>query len=110
MSDIKLSPCPCCGGKGKIKERIGGYFPFYAILCDCGLRTKDMPSPELAAEIWNTRKPIEKVGLKVRNRHSGKAGVVLREWESGSIQVLESVEPFVICTHDSWSTLEVIDD
>ena len=55
MSDIELSPCPCCGGKGEIKERIGGYFPFFAIICECGLRTKDMPEPGMAVKIWNTR-------------------------------------------------------
>lgn len=49
-------------------------------------------------------------GTYVVNKRSGKKGVVLREWkETGQVQVLESVEPFVVCTHGSWQTLEVID-
>lgn len=48
------------------------------------------------------------VGLKVRNKISGKCGIVLHINSSGSIAVLESIEPKVVNTHDSWKTLEVI--
>ncbi len=48
-------------------------------------------------------------GDKVRNINSGVVGVVLRETESGSVQVLEKINPIVICTHDNWNTLEFIE-
>lgn len=48
------------------------------------------------------------IGLKVRNKISGKCGIVLHINSSGSIAVLESIEPKVVNTHDSWKTLEVI--
>lgn len=50
------------------------------------------------------------VGKRVINKRSGKIGVILRITESDSIQVLEKITPCVICTHDNWSTLELIDD
>lgn len=49
---------------------------------------------------------FSKTGLKVQNKRTLKFGVVLRETESGSVQVLESIEPYIICTHDNWTTLK----
>ena len=50
------------------------------------------------------------VGMPVRNKRSGKIGVILHKWESGSIAVLEKISPRVINTHENMSTLEVITD
>lgn len=47
-------------------------------------------------------------GKQVRNLNSGKVGIILRINKSGSIQVLENIEPEVICTHDNWNTLELL--
>lgn len=49
-------------------------------------------------------------GKRVRNKNSGVVGVVLREFKTGQVQVLERIEPLVINTHDSWKTLELVDD
>lgn len=49
-------------------------------------------------------------GIPVRNKRNGKIGIVLRQWKSGSIAVLESINPRVINTHDSWNTLEIVTD
>lgn len=49
-------------------------------------------------------------GKIVKNKRDEKVGVVLREFETGQIQVLEKIESKVINTHDSWETLEVIED
>ena len=35
---------------------------------------------------------------------------VLHQWKSGSVAVLESINPRVINTHDSWNTLEIVTD
>lgn len=52
----------------------------------------------------------EIVGMSVKNKRDGSIGVVLHQWNSGSIAVLENINPRVINTHDSWSTLEIITD
>lgn len=50
------------------------------------------------------------VGIPVRNKRDGRIGIVLHQWESGNVAVLESINPRVINTHDSWNTLEIVTD
>ena len=50
------------------------------------------------------------VGIPVRNKRDRRIGIVLHQWESGSVAVLESINPRVINTHDSWNTLEIVTD
>ena len=53
----------------------------------------------------------QNTGKLVKNKIDGKIGIVLREWEeTGQIQVLERIQPKVINTHDSWKTLELIEE
>lgn len=41
-------------------------------------------------------------GKQVRNKKSGEIGI--------AATVLERIEPKVICTHDSWDTLELVEE
>ena len=50
------------------------------------------------------------VGMPVKNKRDGRIGVVLHQWESGSVAVLENINPQIINTHDNWSTLEILTD
>ena len=50
------------------------------------------------------------VGMPVKNKRDGRIGIVLHQWKSGSVAVLESINPRVINTHDSWNTLEIVTD
>lgn len=52
----------------------------------------------------------QNTGKLVKNKIDGTIGVVLREWETGQIQVLENIQPKIINTHDSWETLELIEE
>ena len=52
----------------------------------------------------------EIVGMPVKNKRDERIGVVLHQWKNGSVAVLENINPQVINTHDSWSTLEIITD
>lgn len=52
----------------------------------------------------------ELIGIPVKNKIDGKIGIVLHQWKSGSVAVLEKISPRVINTHDSWNTLEIITD
>ena len=62
------------------------------------------------ARIKELEEERQLVGMPVRNKRSGKIGIVLHQWESRSIAVLENISPRVINTHDSWDTLEKITD
>lgn len=82
-------------------------------ICKCKFDTLDGAIADLEKQILLGRvisyTKASLTGLKVRNKNSGKMGVVLRVTESGSVQVLEKIEPYVICTHDNWNTLEIIE-
>ena len=51
-----------------------------------------------------------RLAYRVKNLRSGKIGIVINIFNNGSIAVLEKVSPLVINTHDSISTLKIIDD
>ncbi len=65
-------------------------------------------------DLYQKEKDMHKnTGKLVRNKRDGKIGIVLREWETGQITVIEKIREeggIVINTHDSWKTLEVIED
>lgn len=65
-------------------------------------------------EIIDKNKELEEerqiVGMPVRNKRDGRIGIVLHQWKSGSVAILESINPRVINTHDSWNTLEIVTD
>lgn len=62
MSDeIKLKPCPFCGGKAKLRKneffRVADWWYAACGNPDCGVyaETVDRPTPQEAAELWNRR-------------------------------------------------------
>lgn len=65
---------------------------------------------KLQKENEELKKERQIVGMPVRNKRDGRIGIVLHQWESGSVAVLESINPRVINTHDSWNTLEIVTD
>lgn len=54
MEELKLKPCPFCGGKAEYKELIGKYFKIYSVRCTCGA-CRIGKSKDDAIEIWNGR-------------------------------------------------------
>ncbi len=51
-----LSPCPFCGGAGKLMYKSMCGSIFYRIECEeCGVRTEHMSLPLMAEEKWNRR-------------------------------------------------------
>lgn len=65
---------------------------------------------ELRERVKELEEERQLIGIPVRNKRDGAIGIVLHQWKSGSIAVLENINPRVINTHDSWSTLEIITD
>lgn len=57
-----------------------------------------------------TTQKFKNTGKLVRNTRSGVIGVVLREHITGQVQVLESIQPYIINTHDNWDTLELVEE
>ena len=67
MSEIKLLPCPFCGGEAKFIT--GSPFIWeHAVACgECGTATRMIGgvTPSMArnrvAQVWNTRKPMQEI-------------------------------------------------
>lgn len=58
MNEIRLKPCPFCGGEGCLQEHIYvGYTNRYGVVClDCGVETRQFSrTKEDAVEVWNSR-------------------------------------------------------
>ena len=59
--EIKLKPCPFCGGKAELlKDELGRTSDWWYAACsnlDCGIyaQTADRPTPQEAAKLWNRR-------------------------------------------------------
>ena len=59
MSEIKLKPCPFCGGEGEMIVR-GDQQKGYWVKClQCGAETRYFTSERAAAEAWNMRALIQ---------------------------------------------------
>lgn len=60
MSEIKLKPCPFCGGEATLrKSELAG---LYHIACfECGCRQDASYKKETVIKAWNTRKPMERI-------------------------------------------------
>lgn len=76
--------------------------------CDGCITYSDMQV--IKARIKELEEERQLVGMPVKNKRSGKIGIVLHKWENGSIAVLENISPRIINTHDNWDTLEIIND
>lgn len=74
MSEIKLKPCPFCGGEAH--KRVG--FPLdpdglemnmYVVGCKtCDIEFTWLWDEKIAIELWNTRKPMENVIEEITRR------------------------------------------
>lgn len=79
---------------------------FFFKIVDCLLKENE----ELRKENEELKEERQIVGIPVRNKRDRRIGIVLHQWENGSVAVLESINPRVINTHDSWNTLEIVTD
>ena len=61
MSEIKLLPCPFCGGKAKVIEN-NYYTDIHSVMCkNCFSESDRYHTQEEAIKQWNTRKPMERI-------------------------------------------------
>lgn len=76
MSEIKLLPCPFCGGEAKIRSRKSIYNSertLWSIWCvGCGVGRGDIFAEfydkENAIDWWNTRKPMQEIKNKLEEQ------------------------------------------
>ena len=77
MSEIKLLPCPFCGGEAEIvdfHDSVEDSYDMYVRCKECGIQTREFdcgitfgkpmqfPNPlKYLVEAWNTRKPMERI-------------------------------------------------
>lgn len=57
MSEIKLKPCPFCGGKA---ESFQDYMGWFVVQCKCGIGTLHYSTLEAAVKAWNRRTPNDR--------------------------------------------------
>lgn len=79
MSEIKLKPCPFCGGEARLqrKNKKHGY---YVICKKCGCRTPYFQYQfdsleklrETAIETWNTRRPVERALERLKDENMNR--------------------------------------
>lgn len=52
-----LKACPSCGKKeGRVVERLGARFPYYAACRACGWATESVKLQAIAEKLWNEAK------------------------------------------------------
>ena len=63
MSDIKLLPCPFCGGEAELYEQKHKQYPstYYVTCKSCHCKTIKSRVKGVAISGWNTRKPMERI-------------------------------------------------
>jgi Lar family restriction alleviation protein len=67
VSEIKLLPCPFCGGEA-ILHHNGLTEKDHVTCLDCCCRTKDSITKEEAIKQWNTRKPMERIIERLKEK------------------------------------------
>lgn len=62
MSEIKLLPCPFCGGEAKYIKRTNEHPYVHAVWCEnCNCRTSFEQSEKEVIHKWNARKPMDRI-------------------------------------------------
>lgn len=86
MSEVKLKPCPFCGGKAKTIEN-----NYYVVMCkNCFSETDRYHKQEEAITQWNTRKPIEKIVRELENPYNNT--VMAGKWFTTVDRAIEIVK------------------
>ena len=79
-SDIKLKPCPFCGGEVMLytNHYLGSMFHYVACYkCDATVETVHHKDKEFVIKTWNTRKPMDKVVEQLREENKTAVGAAI---------------------------------
>ena len=81
MREIKLKPCPFCGGEAGMREErryLGGTSNgisrtyIQCNLCACRTMSYDWEDKKNAIKTWNTRKPMEAIVERLEEKSNGE--------------------------------------
>lgn len=62
MSDERPRECPFCGGEAKVAHEYTETWKLAYVMCfRCGCSTPSAISEDTVIQIWNTRKPMERI-------------------------------------------------
>ena len=81
MSEIKLLPCPFCGGEAKLeinREMGGTQYQVLCTKCPTTVGRYWFWKKEDAINLWNTRKPIQEIVERLEKEKVGKMFVAGR--------------------------------
>ena len=67
MSEIKLLPCPFCGGKADVIKNGTGCFQVRCDICEVKQYAYAHKTEENAIKAWNTRKPMDNIEKQLEN-------------------------------------------
>lgn len=76
MSEIKLLPCPFCGGEANLCDNGDlTYINYYWIYCkDCGCKQPISIHREAVINVWNTRKPMQDICERLEEKKKNICG------------------------------------
>lgn len=86
MSDIKLKPCPFCGGEAHL-DKAYSYFRdivIYCEKCDCVFTPDDCNAiTDEVIRAWNTRKPMERIVKQLNQEKFIEQEIILSDVHQG---------------------------
>lgn len=94
MSEIKLLPCPFCGGKAHKRiafpcDADGMEMNLYIVGCDtCDIQFSWLWDEEVAMELWNTRKPMDRI-VEELEEYRGMVTIQARGFVKTAINIVK---------------------
>lgn len=86
MSEIKLKPCPFCGGEAKYMDIRDIFVSKFVTCTKCGIETKrNYLRRSYAIKAWNARKPMDDIVAELEeagNQRLENAFGGREEWEA----------------------------
>lgn len=99
MREIKLLPCPFCGGEAHIEEHKfwdekakGFTVQTYGVVCDncCSMSWQHHRHKEKAIEQWNTRKPMERIVERLEEKQDEP--IYQHQYDNYFIGITDAIE------------------
>lgn len=74
MREVKLKPCPFCGGEAGLRhyedfnKDFSSVYKFYVWCKDCEVQSMPTANVERAINAWNTRKPMDDIVEQLKKK------------------------------------------
>ena len=110
MSEVKLLPCPFCGGEVEVKSCSSNFFDsVFEIVCrECGCRQAPSIHKEAVINAWNRRKPMEDIVAELEYQKE-KCEEDMEYWNEKSWKDSAAYTNWDLCNRKSNDLEEIID-